>query len=241
MTPPVGLGMAIVAPARRLLCRVKHESTHRNAGSRAQPRRVCLVPSAAVIVAHPDDETLWCGGWILDRPDWEWFVLTLCRGGDRDRAGRFARVLTYLGATGAMCDLDDGPAQEPLDAEQMNRAILETLPRRRYGLLLTHGPRGEYTRHRRHEECSRAVVSLFRERRIEADELKLFAYRDEGPGSLPRVAPDAHEQSMLSPETFERKLHVMTELYGFDPTSWEARATPRVEGFYRARPPAGLT
>ena len=48
---------------------------------------------AAVIVAHPDDEIIWCGGTILMNPDLQWTVLVLCRGNDADRAPKFYRVL----------------------------------------------------------------------------------------------------------------------------------------------------
>ena len=41
--------------------------------------------SAVVIVAHPDDEVIWCGGLILQKPDWDWTILSLCRATDRDR------------------------------------------------------------------------------------------------------------------------------------------------------------
>jgi hypothetical protein len=34
---------------------------------------------AAIIVAHPDDETIWSGGLILKKPEWQWTVLSLCR------------------------------------------------------------------------------------------------------------------------------------------------------------------
>ncbi len=40
----------------------------------------------AVIVAHPDDETLWCGGTLLSHPFWNVLVLTLCRASDTEWA-----------------------------------------------------------------------------------------------------------------------------------------------------------
>jgi LmbE family N-acetylglucosaminyl deacetylase len=199
------------------------------------------VPKAVVIVAHPDDESLWCGGWILQRPDWDWFVLTLCRASDAERARKFESVLRYLGATGAMGDLDDAPAQVPLDPELVRDEIFEALPRRDFDVILTHGPHGEYTRHLRHEECSRAVVSLWTDGRLKTQEMKRFAYHDRGPGTLPEVRPDADERYTLDAETFARKLHIMIALYGFAPASWEARATPATEGFYCSALPTDVS
>jgi LmbE family N-acetylglucosaminyl deacetylase len=43
-------------------------------------------PRAAVVVAHPDGETLWCGGYILSHWDSLWRIVTLCRAADPDRA-----------------------------------------------------------------------------------------------------------------------------------------------------------
>ena len=169
---------------------------------------------------------------MLDRPQWNWFVLTLCRADDRDRAPRFRQVLRYLGAEGAMANLDDGPSQDPLDSKQISETILRHLPSLSFDLILTHGPLGEYTRHRRHEECSATVLSLWTQGQISAHDLKLFAYEDQGGAVLPFVSPAADVQEDLTAATFARKYHIMTELYGFDAASWEARATPEIEGFF---------
>jgi len=115
----------------------------------------------AVVIAHPDDETLWCGGYILDHPEFDWRIVTLCRASDPDRAPKFRRVLEELGAVGEMADLDDEPDQVPLPIEQIRETIARLLAGNSYSLILTHGPKGEYTRHRRHEECCRSVVDLW--------------------------------------------------------------------------------
>lgn len=190
------------------------------------------MPTAAVIVAHPDDETLWCGGLILKRPNWDWFILTLCRGSDSDRAARFEKVLTYLGAQGTMADLDDGAEQEPLDQSAVRHVIREGLPRCAYDFVFTHGPGGEYTRHRRHEECSRAVVSLWTRGQLEIGKLMLFAYDDLNGTALPRARTNADELHNLDHDTLSRKHHIIVNLYGFDEQSWEGRTIPAIEGFW---------
>ena len=194
--------------------------------------------AGAVIVAHPDDEILWAGGAILSGSNWDWFVVTLCRGSDPDRAPRFARILQDLGANGQMADLDDGPEQRPLPTDTVEQTILALLPSRRFHRVLTHGPAGEYTRHRRHEEVCRAVVALWQAGKLTTDELWMFAYEDGGAAYLPRVRRDADVREELREHLWREKVRLIGEVYGFTPDSWEARAVPREEGFRRfAAPP----
>ena len=60
-----------------------------------------------MVVAHPDDETIWMGGTILMNPQIRWTIFSLCRADDRNRAPKFKKVCKYYGARGIISDLDD--------------------------------------------------------------------------------------------------------------------------------------
>jgi len=188
--------------------------------------------TVGVMVAHPDDETLWAGGTMLAHPQWRCSVFALCRASDPDRAPRFYQALERLGASGLMADLDDGPEQAPLADAAVQQTVLTLAGDTRFDLLLTHGPQGEYTRHRRHSEVSNAVTALWRAGKIHADNLWLFAYEDGNQAHLPRVIEDAGIKLALAPPVWDEKYRIIHEVYGFAADSWEARTTPKVEAFW---------
>lgn len=139
-----------------------------------------------------------------------------------------------------MAELDDGPEQQPLDPELVEQTVTSLVGERFYDRVLTPGPRGEYTRHRRHEEAGAAVSVLWETGRIRAGELYLFAYDDGGGAHLPWPVADAHRVQPLDEETWEEKYRIITEVYGFPADSFEARTTPRTEAFWRFRSAAEL-
>ena len=196
--------------------------------------------NALIVVAHPDDEVLWAGGTIVEHSTIEWLIVALCRESDTDRNPKFYRVARELKGIGIIGDLDDGPEQLPLDDEVVEDAVLALIPRRRFDLVLTHGPRGEYTRHRRHEEVSRAVCNLWRDGRLAAKSLWLFAYGDENATRSPRAIASAHERVQLDRQVRGEKYRLITEVYGFLPDSFEARAVADIEAFWTFTSPADL-
>ena len=189
--------------------------------------------SVAIIVAHPDDETLWAGGTILNNPSWQCIVVCLCRKSDTERANKFFEALKILKAEGIMGDLDDGPEQTPLEDEEVEQAILRLLPPKHYDLIITHNPNGEYTRHLRHEEISKAVIRLWNAGKISTAEMWLFAYEDGNKAYYPQPIENAAIYNILSKQIWQIKYAIMTDTYGFDVNSWEAVTTPLAEAFWK--------
>lgn len=196
---------------------------------------------AVAVVAHPDDEILWMGGTLLMHRHRNWKVVTLCRGSDPDRAPKFFTVLKHLGSSGIMGDMNDGPEQNPLEPQEVREAILKLLAGNKcFDVLFTHSPQGEYSRHRRHEEVGRAICDLWAAADIDLGELRLFAYHDGERSPYPTAIATAHSALELPREVFREKLRIITELYGFPPEGWEARACPQVEAFWCFRGPESL-
>ncbi len=184
-------------------------------------------------MAHPDDETLWAGGLMLLHSDCRWTVMALCRKSDAERSERFIRVMKHLGAKGIMGDLDDGPEQQPLAEKDVKKTIMSMLPMDKFDLVITHSKWGEYTRHLRHEETARSVLSLFNTKEISGKQLWMFAYEDGGGKHLPKPVRDADIQVWLPDKIWQEKYKIITEMYGFAPDSFEAKCCPKQEAFWR--------
>jgi LmbE family N-acetylglucosaminyl deacetylase len=198
------------------------------------------IKTAVVIVAHPDDETLWAGGTVLMHPEIAWTIMTLCRKSDPDRAPKFFKVTVLLKARGFMADLDDGPDQKPLEQAGIQQTILNTLPKKDFDLILTHSPKGEYTRHLRHEETSLAVFSLWNGGKLKAERLLLFAYEDGGKRYLPRPIKSADIVIKLAKNVWQRKKNIIIDSYSFSPDSFEVKAASNTEAFWLIEKPEDI-
>jgi hypothetical protein len=136
-----------------------------------------------------------------------------------------------------MGDLDDGPEQHPLNEKEVEKEILRLLPKTHFDLILTHNSTGEYTRHLRHEEVNKAVVSLWHNGDISTKELWTFAYEDGNKAYFPQIVENANIVESLSEKVWTEKYKIITETYGFDIDSWEAETTPTSEAFWQFRDP----
>ncbi len=191
---------------------------------------------ALVIVAHPDDETIWMGGMILKHKDWDWTIFSLCRRDDVDRAPKFMRVCKYYGARGIMGNLDD-EILKPLSTKYVMSKIAEFLRLKEYDFIFTHGENGEYG-HLRHIEIHRAVKEMVRKESLKCRKIYYFAYKN---GSMkaphdPKVKipiPNikAEESVKLNRNEFNDKVKLITEVYGFKENIFETLSCHKMESF----------
>jgi hypothetical protein len=104
-----------------------------------------------VVVAHPDDETLWCGGLIARyKPD---VVCCTVPRRDPERAIRFFYAVKELGGYPILIPFQESPANEPI-------RHLDLLELTGYKEIVTHGPEGEYG-HLHHKQVSECVDSKY--------------------------------------------------------------------------------
>ncbi len=76
--------------------------------------------NAAIIVAHPDDETIFCGGTLLSYPLWNWSVICVTAEND-ERFNEFEKAIEIYKCLGVnitrSCNLKKPDKNEPLSEE----------------------------------------------------------------------------------------------------------------------------
>lgn len=129
-----------------------------------------------VIVAHPDDETLWMGGTLIrNKNKWNTTLVCLTRKSDKDRYPKFLKVMKVLGIKGHIEDLND-TSKKPLNQKEIIKTIQKHTKDNSYDYLFTHNKNGEYG-HRRHLEVHKAVKKMLKEKILKVKKIFCFSYK----------------------------------------------------------------
>ncbi len=171
-----------------------------------------------LVVAHPDDETIFFGGLLLQLRDLPWHVICLTDGNadgrGKERHQEFLAATKLLGVKKAehWSYRDIFPNRLPVE-EITTRLRALAIPKEVY----THGPLGEYG-HPHHQDCALATYRAF-------PKLKIFS-----PAWNCRAEKVVH----LSPAQFRKKTQAFAEIYRKE-TSRFLNILPNmsVEGFCR--------
>lgn len=191
---------------------------------------------ALVIIAHPDDETIWMGGTILENPDWNWTIISLCRMEDSDRAPKFKKVCDFYNSKSIISDLDD-EVLEPLKIEEVSEKIKSLLSEKEYDFIFTHGKNGEYG-HLRHIETHKAVKKIIESGELIGKKVYFFDYEksdQSAPGipdlKIPKPKQNSDYTITLNEHQYLNKLKLIKEFYGFNGDSFETLSCNKKEAF----------
>jgi LmbE family N-acetylglucosaminyl deacetylase len=189
-----------------------------------------------VLVAHPDDETIWMGGYIMQKPKDDWTIFSICRASDKNRAPKFKKVCNHFKAKSIMTDIDD-ESDKPLKLELIKKTILKNLKENQFDQIFTHGANGEYG-HIRHIELHKAVKELLKGKKLTCKKLFFFAYKPSEIPSLhnpdikiPIADQSADQVIKLAKQQHKEKVKIITDIYGFISPIFETMAAGQIEAF----------
>ena len=174
-----------------------------------------------MIVAHPDDESLWGGAHLLDG---DYFVVCLTNGNNPIRRAEFYNALKEYGCKGFMFsypDVEGGKRSDwSRDREQIVRDINAFLTCKDWNLIATHNPRGEYG-HIQHQMTSNLVTAVYRNR-YQGNKLfyfgKYYKYLD--------LLKIKNQLTSIPEFKLQRKTQIIDTVYRSQDVKWDKHMMP---------------
>ena len=179
---------------------------------------------ALILIAHPDDETIWLGGTILRHSEIHWTIFSLCREYDPDRFPKFLKVCKLYQAKAIISDLED---EDILTVKKSIPEIKERLNKllkgKKFDYLFTHGAKGEYG-HFRHLGVHQATEQLIKEKKIKPENVFYFCYQGKNCGDGSKLSNDFKKAKYilkLTPAELKQKRKIVNKMYGYGKKSFE--------------------
>lgn len=191
-----------------------------------------------VIVAHPDDETIWMGGTLLqikDKQDSNVTLICLCRKTDKDRYPKFQKACEVLGVKGHIFDLDDGEDSgiyKKISLQDIINKISPITNNKLYTTLYTHNENGEYG-HPRHIEIHYAVLEMLSRGLLLAEEIYFFSYKKMKNNYQGYAIYNSNADKLikLKKPYFKMKKKIIQEIYRYKKGGFEEKSCKEIEAF----------
>ena len=158
-----------------------------------------------MIVAHPDDETLWGGGSLLEK---DYYVVCVTCGNVAYRDNEFKQIMAITNDSYAFLnypDLVKGTSKISNwtnELELISTDLKNIIDSYNWQTIVTHNPDGEYG-HIQHKKVSKLVTNL-------ADKNKLYYFGKYYPNNV-------LETKMLAEDIYNRKINELISVYKSQP------------------------
>lgn len=127
-----------------------------------------------MIVAHPDDDTIWGGAHLLSD---DYLVVCITNGYNDVRRAEFEKAMEFSGDKALILSYPDKTFKKRDDWTKVREGIIDDLTRiiayKDWKLIVTHNTKGEYG-HQHHIMTNEIVTRIYRENRPKDSELYYF-------------------------------------------------------------------